>query len=123
MEKIKNYLYASPSDRVEMVKNCMHTQAMRLLQKIKEDLDPSSFTLREIQENFNAYTPVTKPDYTDKEVMPYIDVVRVRYGKSHLDYLKNKGLIDHDPESGQYYLIKEHEKLETTDDDVEDKKN
>ncbi len=93
------------SDRPEMVENRRHTQSMRLLESIKSDLDITSFTLKDVQETFNALTQ-EKPKST-KEVS-----VAVRFGKSHLDYLVEKGFLSEDEGIYSVNLEKDFEYLE-----------
>ena len=77
-------------DIVEGIENRMHTIAMALYDRIIDDLDPNGFTVRDVVENFNAFTKVGDGR---------TNITKVRYGKANLDYLTEKGLLQFDPET------------------------
>lgn len=88
-------------DYLEGAQNARSTKARTLLVKILEDLDPSNFTLRDIQESFNANTTVG--DTSDAEV------VAVNFGQDSLNILQQKKLIAYDPNSKTYHVTEEAE--------------
>ena len=82
---MRNYYENTPTGNIERSKNTQHTMAMRLYKRILSDLDSNNFTLEDIQEGFNAMTPVSS---CKDEIYQ-----TVRFGQSHLDYLEGRGLI------------------------------
>ena len=98
--------FDTPTDRLEAAQNRKVTQAMDLLHRIVEDLNPSSFTLKEIKESFNTLTKKKKSINKDRAKI----VLEIRWGQSHLDILEKNGYIAKNDDDS-YRVIKEPDRL------------
>lgn len=79
------------SDRQEMADNRCHTKAMKLLRIIKDNLDPSDFTLEQIRLGFNVLNAKLRHG-CGKIKKGAIGNQIVEYTSSDLEYLVNRGL-------------------------------
>ncbi len=103
---IEGRFFRNPSQETRY-KNA-RAAAMELFEKIKENLNPKSFTLEEIKDSFNAlsFPPRNKPS----EEPDYNEVRKIQYSKEHLKILLDEGLINEsDTEPGTYFV--EHDEI------------
>jgi len=80
------------SGDLDQIANRRHTESMRLLRRILTDLSGDGFTEQDVRDSFNPLVPVTH----DKNTLV------VRYGKSHLDYLVERKILDYDESTKMY---------------------
>ena len=104
--------------------------ALELMEKIIEELQSESFTLREIAEAFNCRTWNYGSAERDFRFVP------ARYGRRHLDLLVKMGMLNYDKESRSYcvndtmrfnenflpnlQLLEEHEDYDIADPKIQD---
>lgn len=93
-EHSKKPLYETGIDTTEFIENRELTQALEMLKRIIEDLNPEAFSLEEIQHEFNAMTSISNPD-----------TARVRFGPSHIETLLEDGLIEKSTDEEQHYHV------------------
>lgn len=88
LENFGKYHAIGKPDQTEMGKNREHTMAIKLLKKIVEDFYRDDFSLQDVIDSYN--------DQAGKKGYG------TRYGKSHLDHLVEKELLEYNEDKKTY---------------------
>ena len=113
-------------------------RAARLYDLISNELNPDSFTLKDIETEFNDLSEQGEKNNADRDIetefndLSEPEKLRVgstyfetsKFGQSDLDYLLGHNYIGHDEKNDSYHLLKQAEPLDPgTDEEIEEEKN